>query len=135
MRPSGVRSNSAPHASSSVTRSGASWAWIWAMRQLLFILPSHVVDDARRAQPDVDVSQRDREQRAPGEQHVVAVERADAAPRVEPCLASPRARETVDLPADEVPQRVAAECVTREQDHVDQHHECPDADAEFPWTG
>src|SRR5215204_2341740 len=43
MRPSAVRSNSAPHSSSSKTRSGASWAWSWAIRQLLSILPPRMV--------------------------------------------------------------------------------------------
>src|SRR5829696_2733267 len=38
-----VRSNSAPHSSSSKTRSGASWAWSWAIRQLLSILPPRMV--------------------------------------------------------------------------------------------
>src|SRR6266571_2348818 len=33
MRPSRVRSNSAPHCSSSRTRSGDSWAWSCAIRQ------------------------------------------------------------------------------------------------------
>ena len=36
-RRSSVRSKSAPHCSSSRTRSGASWAWSWAMRQLFRI--------------------------------------------------------------------------------------------------
>src|SRR5665213_1981736 len=43
MRPSLVRSKRAPHSSSSSTRSGASWAWSWAMRQLLSILPPRMV--------------------------------------------------------------------------------------------
>src|SRR5215467_2379464 len=43
MRPSLVRSKSAPHSSSSSTRSGDSWAWSWAMRQLLIILPPRMV--------------------------------------------------------------------------------------------
>ena len=43
IRPSSVRSNSAPHSSSSYTRSGASRAWIWAMRQLLSIFPPRMV--------------------------------------------------------------------------------------------
>src|SRR6478609_1699578 len=41
--PSGVRSNSAPHASSSHTRSGASWACSSAIRQLLRNLPPRIV--------------------------------------------------------------------------------------------
>ena len=43
MRPSGVRSNSAPHASSSRTRSGASFACSSAMRQLLTYWPPRIV--------------------------------------------------------------------------------------------
>src|SRR6266571_3037097 len=53
----------------------------------------------------------------------MAVERADAAPCLEARSAAPHAGEAVDVPADQVPQRVAAERVTREQDHVDQHDE------------
>src|SRR5262245_37531651 len=43
MRPSVVRSNSAPHASSSRTRSGACWACSSAMRQLLRYCPPRIV--------------------------------------------------------------------------------------------
>src|SRR5947208_8676004 len=43
MRPSLVRSKSAPQRSSSSTRSGASWACSWAMRQLFSILPPRIV--------------------------------------------------------------------------------------------
>src|SRR3954452_18443942 len=43
MRPSGVRSKTAPQASSSRTRAGASWAWSWAMRQLLTYWPPRMV--------------------------------------------------------------------------------------------
>ena len=43
MRPSAVRSNSAPHASSSRTRSGASFACSSAMRQLLRYWPPRMV--------------------------------------------------------------------------------------------
>src|SRR2546425_2394671 len=43
MRPSLVRSKSAPQRSSSSTRSGASWAWSWALRQLFSILPPRMV--------------------------------------------------------------------------------------------
>ncbi len=41
--PSSVRSNSAPQSSSSCTRSGASWACSWAIRQLLSIFPPRMV--------------------------------------------------------------------------------------------
>ena len=41
--PSSVRSNSAPHCSSSRTRSGASCAWSCAMRQLLRNFPPRMV--------------------------------------------------------------------------------------------
>src|SRR3954464_10828510 len=43
IRPSGVRSNSAPQSSSSRTRSGASWACSCAMRQWLSIFPPRMV--------------------------------------------------------------------------------------------
>ena len=38
-----MRSNSAPQSSSSITRSGASWACSWAIRQLLSIFPPRMV--------------------------------------------------------------------------------------------
>ena len=38
-----MRSKSAPQSSSSWTRSGASCAWSWAIRQLLSILPPRMV--------------------------------------------------------------------------------------------
>jgi len=41
--PSAVRSKSAPHCSSSLTRSGASWAWSCAMRQLFRNFPPRIV--------------------------------------------------------------------------------------------
>ncbi len=41
--PSSVRSKRAPQSSSSCTRSGASWACSWAIRQLLSILPPRIV--------------------------------------------------------------------------------------------
>ena len=41
--PSSVRSKSAPQSSSSCTRSGASWACSWAIRQLLSIFPPRMV--------------------------------------------------------------------------------------------
>src|SRR5437764_14707256 len=43
IRPSLVRSKTAPQASSSRTRAGASWAWTWAMRQLLTYCPPRIV--------------------------------------------------------------------------------------------
>src|SRR4029078_10997590 len=43
MRPSFVRSNTAPQASSSRTRSGASFAWSSAMRQLFTYWPPRIV--------------------------------------------------------------------------------------------
>src|SRR6478672_495866 len=43
IRPSSVRSNSAPQSSSSRTRSGASWACSWAIRQLFSIFPPRMV--------------------------------------------------------------------------------------------
>jgi len=40
MRPSGVRSNTAPHASNSLTQSGASLAWSSAITPVVDVLPS-----------------------------------------------------------------------------------------------
>ena len=89
------------------------------------------MDDAHRAEADVDVSECDRKERAPGKQHVMPVERTYTAPRLEAGSPAPHAGEAVDVPADQVPQRVAAERVTRKQNHVYGHHERADADTEF----
>src|SRR6478609_8366897 len=43
MSPSSVRANRSPQSSSSWTRSGASCAWSWAIRQLLSIFPPRMV--------------------------------------------------------------------------------------------
>src|SRR5258705_10790853 len=51
MRPSLVRSNSAPQCSSSRTRSGDSWAWSWAMRQWLRNEPPFMVSLKWVSQP------------------------------------------------------------------------------------
>src|SRR5258708_25805632 len=60
----------------------------------------------------------------------MAVERADSTPGLAENLAAPRAREAVDLSADQMAQRVAAERVAREQNHIDQHDERADSNAE-----
>src|SRR5438094_5831801 len=61
----------------------------------------------------------------------MAVERAHAAPSLESRSPAARAREAIDLPADQMPQRVAPERVTGEQNHVHQHDESADAHTEL----
>src|SRR5262245_4823305 len=51
IRPSGVRSNRAPHSSSSRTRAGASCAWSWAIRQWLRNEPPFIVSRKWVSQP------------------------------------------------------------------------------------
>src|SRR6266853_6063553 len=54
VRPSSVRSNSAPHCSSSITRSGASCACNCAMRQLFSIFPPRTVSRKCGFQPSAE---------------------------------------------------------------------------------
>src|SRR6478736_5665017 len=216
IRSSRVRSKTAPQASSSRTRSGASSAWSWAIRGLFSIFPPTIVsrkwicqlsrsstwrraaatppsamtvwalpssdlqtsptlapaaaasiaarrpappapmtrtswgcrsrrsiigprsepdrrvrDDPEREHPDVDVGERDRQQARPGPRHVVPVERGDPLPERVPRLAPPRAREAVELAADDVPQRVARERIAAQQGGVEaqDEHPQPDPDA------
>src|SRR6476469_5962370 len=216
IRPSRVRSKTAPQASSSRTRSGASSAWSWAIRGLFSILPPTIVsrkcvcqlsrsstwrraaatppsamtvwalprsdlqtsptlapasaasiaarrpappapttrtswgcrssrsiigsrseadrrvgEDPEGEHPDVDVGEGDRQQARPGPRHVVPVARGDPLPERVPRLAPPRAREAVELAADDVPQRVARERIAAQQRDVEaqDEHAQPDPDA------
>src|SRR5258705_2856202 len=61
----------------------------------------------------------------------MAIERADATPRLKARSPAPHTREAVDVSADQVPQRVASERVARKQNHVDQHDQRADAHAEL----
>src|SRR5438876_255887 len=102
MRPSLVRSNSAPHSSSSSTRSGDSCACSCAMRQLLRSLPPRMVSRKWTFQLSSF--------------HTFAS----------------AAVEAVEVAAHEVAQRVAARRIAREQDHVGEHEDRTQADAEVP---
>src|SRR5436189_225152 len=137
MRPSLVRSKTAPHASSSRTRSGASFACSSAMRKLLRYCPPRIVSEKWTFQlsrsstlADVEVGGPDGEHRDPRPEHVVFVEPRDAPPRLVLHRAASLAREAVGAAADEVAQRVAAERERREEDDVRDHHERADADPE-----
>src|ERR1051325_10999779 len=61
----------------------------------------------------------------------MSIERADAAPGLVACFPAAHAGIAVDLSTDQVPYRVTAECVARQQDHVDEHDERADADPEL----
>src|SRR5438105_4247968 len=86
-----------------------------------------VVPDAHREHAHVEVGEAHREEAQPGPAHVPAVERACAAVGG---AADARASQLVAPAAHEVAQRVAAQRVAAEEDHVHGQHERAQADAE-----
>ena len=74
-------------------------------------------DRAGGEEEDVEVGERDAEQRGPGELHVPAVELGHQPPRL---VAQRVLGEVVDPAADDVPARVARQRVEEEQHRVDQ---------------
>src|SRR5918992_360822 len=216
MRPSRVRSKTAPQRSSSRTRSGASWAWMRAIFQLLSIFPPTIVsrkcvsqeslgatwasaaatppsamtvcalpsrdlqtrpteapcaaasmaarrpappapttstscgcrsmesitsgpsarseadrgvdEDAEPEQADVEVGEDDRGQAQPGPAHVVLVEAGQRPPEPVTRPWHDAAGEAVELPADEVAQRVTRERVARQERDIDEHEQAAQAD-------
>src|SRR5258706_8464704 len=88
-----------------------------------------VVDIAVRDEADVDVRHHDREQAHPRELHVAAVEPARLLPRPERDARLAAVRHAVLAAADEVAERVAAERVAGDEDHVEREDQRADADA------
>src|SRR4051794_30940794 len=76
-----------------------------------------VGDRARGEQEDVEVGERDAEQRRPGELHVVGVQTRDDCPEA---VAQRVPGEVVEAPADDVPARVAGQRVEPQQPGVEQ---------------
>src|SRR5262249_52753374 len=88
---------------------------------------------------DIEIRKTNAEQRQPSPLHVVIVEPRNPSPEVKARLEFlllftflPRAGETVEPAADQVPHRVAAQGKPGQQDDVDQHDECSQADTELP---
>src|SRR4030095_1804503 len=184
MRPSFVRSKTAPQASSSRARAGASLACSSAIRQLLTYCPPRIVSakwtcqlsrsstlpsaaaippsaitvcalpnndlqtiptftpaaDASiaarrpappapmtrpdRAEPHVNVGERNPEQAHPGPEHVPAVEAADAGISA---ITSGGFRELIEKPTNEMPQRVTTKGIASEQNNIYRQHQRSDA--------
>src|SRR5438309_2334037 len=79
-----------------------------------------VGDRAGGEQEDVEVGERDAEQRGPGELHVVGVQPRDDGPEL---VAERVPGEVVEPAADDVPARVARQRVEPQQPGVGQQHE------------
>src|SRR5262245_39064319 len=90
-----------------------------------------IVEDAGRGEPDVEVGEEHGDEADPGPLRVAQVEPPDAEPRLPADAGRARASEAVELAADQVPRRVAAERERREADHVDEQHERAEADAQL----
>ena len=80
---------------------------------------SPVRPNAHRAEADVEIGESDREQTHPRPAHVLAVKAAHAIIRLGDRR---RPRQQVPASSDQMPQGVAAECVTREQRDVREQH-------------
>src|SRR5260370_573628 len=78
-------------------------------------------DDAGRQEANVQVGQGDGDEARPGPALVEQVEPGRPPPEAVAHLSAAAAREAVELPADEVPQRVTRQRIAREERHVDRH--------------
>ena len=84
--------------------------------------------DAHRAKPDIEVRETHREQAAPCEEHVAAIETTDT---IVGGFAYGSAREAIEHAADQMPERVAAECVATQKDGVGEQDERADVYSEM----
>src|SRR6266404_95846 len=142
MRPSGVRSKRAPQASSSLTRAGASSAWILAMRQSFRSFPPRMVSRKWTFQLSRESVVASAAATPPSAITVCALPSSDlqmsateqpwaaasiAARRVAP--ASRRAaREAVEVTADQVAGGVTGEAVARQRDRAHEEDQRPEAE-------
>src|SRR5919107_1501214 len=76
--------------------------------------------DARLNEPEIYVREQHGEEAVPGPLRVPQVQAADAVVNLAPGVAPPNTRVAILVAPDDVPQRVAREAVSGEQDHVDQ---------------
>src|SRR6478736_33453 len=141
MRPSVVRSNTAPQASSSRTRSGASLACSSAMRQLLRYWPPRMVSAKWTLQLSRSSTLASAAATPPSAITVCALPRSDLqiSPTLTPAAdasiaarnpARPAGRDLVLAAADQVTERVAAEGVTGQQRRVQRQHYRADVDVD-----
>src|SRR5882724_11711757 len=92
---------------------------------------SEVLESAGSEHPDVEIGEADGDEAGPGKDHVTFVEQAKEAPCGVARNAERGARETIELSADDVTKRVTGKSVGGEENDVDEHDECAEADAEF----
>src|SRR5213595_1628927 len=80
---------------------------------------------------DSDVLENAGDEAGPGEDHVTFIEQAKEAPCGVARNAERGARETIELSADDMTKRVTGKGVGGEENDVDEHDECAEADTEF----
>src|SRR5208282_1362587 len=78
-------------------------------------------------QPDIKIGRTDRDQAAPGEEHVALVEKTEAAPGGKSGFAEGGAGEAVEFASRKVTQRVARKRVEREQNHIRSQNQSADS--------
>ncbi len=88
------------------------------------------MDGAAGHQAHVEIGGADGDQAAPGQKHVPFIEKTDSPPGCVAGLAESGAREAIELPSGEMPQRVAGKRVERQQNNVRGQDKCAQADAE-----
>src|SRR5882724_5217764 len=92
---------------------------------------SEVLESAGSEHPDVKIGEADGDEAGPGKDHVTFIENAKKAPGRVARNAERGAGETIELSADDMAKGVAGKSVEREENDVDEHDECAEADAEF----
>src|SRR5512147_1740361 len=88
-----------------------------------------VVNDAHRAQPDIEVRHHDPDETQPCELHVTGIEPGRLLPGAERDARLAAVGHAVLAAADEMAERVTAERVARDQHDVDRQDDAADADA------
>jgi len=88
------------------------------------------MDGAARDHAEVEISKANRDETAPGKEHVALVQKADPAPSGVARASEGRAGEAVEFASREVAERVARKGVKREQGNVQGQNESADTDAE-----
>jgi REP element-mobilizing transposase RayT len=83
-------------------------------------------ENTHRAHPHVKIRESHPEQAHPREQHMAAIQLADPLPKA--VLNRPRGKR-IAAATDQMPQRVASECVPAEQDDIHRQDQRSDADA------
>src|SRR5438876_9936715 len=92
---------------------------------------SDVLENAGGEHPDVEIGEADGDEAGPGEDHVTFIEQAKKAPGRVARNAERGAGKTIELSADDMTKRVTGKGVGGEENDVDEHDECAEADTEF----